>query len=75
MQVSCIKVPNLKGFVYAVIWNFDLGQKFDFKKLSALLISGFFILITILSQMSTFSRNSNHHWNCWEGKRKFFRKS
>ena len=33
-------------------------------------IDSFFIEVTFLSQMSTFSRMMNHHWKCWK-QRKF----
>ena len=67
-QVSCVKVPNL---IILCKHYFTLGQKFDFKKLSTLLIGSVFIEVTFLSQMSTFSRKLHHHWNCREQK-KFF---
>ena len=40
----------------ALFCIFNLGQKFDFKKLSTLLIGSFLIEVTFLSQMITFSR-------------------
>ena len=56
------------GFVQALFFIFGLGQKFEFKKLSTLLIGIFLIQVTFLSQMSTFFRNMNHHWKCREEK-------
>ena len=50
---------------------FDLGQKFNFKKLSTLLIDSFLIVVTFLGQMSSFSRNLNHLWKCREQKENF----
>ena len=43
-------------------------KNFDFKKLSTLLIGSFLIRVTILMEMSTLSRNLNHHWKCQEQK-------
>ena len=40
---------------------FDLGQKFDFKKILTLLFGSFLIEVKFLSQLRTFSRNLNHH--------------
>ena len=62
-QVTCIKVLNLicEHFVQALICTYGLG--YDFRKLySSQSICGFLIELTFLSQMSTFSRNLNHHW-------------
>ena len=50
---------------------FDLGQKFNFKKLSTLLIDSFLIVVTFLGQMSSFSRNLNHLWKYREQKENF----
>ena len=38
--------------------------KFDFGKLSTLLIDSFLIELTFLSQMNAFSRNMSHHSTC-----------
>ena len=65
-QVSFVKVPDLMVSCKALFCIFDLGQNFDFKKLSTLLIGSFLIEVTFLSQMSTSSRNLNHHWKCRE---------
>ena len=50
---------------------FDLGQKFDFKKFSTLIIDSFLIEVTFLCQMRTFPRNLNHHGKCREQKENF----
>ena len=52
-QVSCIKVLNLMDLYkhYLAYW---FSPKFDFRKLSRLLIGSFLIEITFLSHMSTF---------------------
>ena len=42
-----------------------------FGNLSTLLIGTFLIELTFLSQMSTLSRNLNHHWKCREKKENF----
>ena len=50
---------------------FDFGKKFDFKKLSTLIIGSFLIEVTFLSQRTIFSKNLNHHWKCREQKENF----
>ena len=58
----------------SIFWHFciiGLGQKFDFRKLSTLLIGIFLIELVFLSHMSTFSRNFAHHWKCREQKENF----
>ena len=50
---------------------FDLGQKFDFKKLSTLLIGSFLIEITVLSQMSSFFQKFESSLECREQKENF----
>ena len=73
-QVSSVKVPTLMVLckhVQALFCRFDLGQKLDFKNLSTLLVGSFLIEVTFSSQMSSFSRNLNHHWKCREQKENF----
>ena len=55
----------------ALFCMFDLGQKFDFKKLLTLLTGIFLIEVTFLSYVSTFFRYVNHHWKCREQKENF----
>ena len=50
---------------------FDLGQKFDFKKLASLLVGSCFMDVTFLCQMSTLPRNLNYHWKGREQKEDF----
>ena len=71
-HVSWVEVPNLMVLCKHYFCIFDLGQKIAFKKLSTLLIGSFLIIITFLSQMSTFSRNLKRHWKCREQKEEYF---
>ena len=58
-QLSYAEISNLKGFCrhyfVCLVWS-----RFDFGKLSTLLIDSFMIELIFLSQMSVFPRNLNH---------------
>ena len=46
-------------------------SKIDCRKLSTLLIGSFLTELTVLNQMSIFSRNLKIHWKCREQKENF----
>ena len=62
---------HILRFCVSIILHILFRSKFDFIKLSTSLIDSSLIEIMLLSQMNTFSRNFNHHWNCRDKKENF----
>ena len=61
--------PIFKENMKQVSWMFR--SKIDSRQFSLLLIGSFLTELTLLNQMSIFSRNLNHHWKCREQKESF----
>ena len=55
-----------KHYLLYLFWS-----TFDFRKLPTVLVVSFLTGLTFLSQKSTYSRNSNHHWKIREQKENF----
>ena len=69
-QVSCVKLL-ISWFCVSSVFHTLFRSQNDSRKLSKLLIGILMTELTSLNQMSTFSRNLNHHWKCREPKKIF----
>ena len=70
-QLSCAKVPNLMVLCKHYFAYLIQVKNLTLKSFQLCLFVIFLIEVTFLSQMSTFSRNFNHHWWSREQKKKF----
>ena len=57
------------GFVQALFYIFSLGQNRTLESFQLCLLVVVLIELSLLSQMSTFCRNLNHHWERRERKK------